>query len=391
MSSIFTILMLYLLSFSVSAFLLFYLYPPNMESEFKEPTLEIIRLVNSQTPREQVAEYLVKRLNYNLYKKYIDDGILEYNKEHLNFMNTEISKKLREFQIEKELDPENEPYVFGIDKRRCEFYGKILDVENFESLSKEILKKDSSNSTQLDILMCKIRIAIILKDRASMVKNVELAKFVFENSSDWDRKNRFRVYLGLIHLIKAEFEEAAKYFKDSLASFDAAELISFDLAVFYLVFSSLIAFDRNELKKNVIDNPEVRKCREFLFFAESLFNCEYHVLFRKLLEFISYCEDDVFLNQFKEHFCKEMKIKGYNQLLSCYQSLHIVKMAECFNVEPDHIEEDLRNFVSEGRINCFIDKIDGIVRMKAEKRIHDLQLLLKTGNKVLRDIKRSVP
>lgn len=361
-----------------------------MEPSFREPTLEIVQLVDSGKPPEAIREFLVKRLNVNLYKRYMDKGILKYSKQDLDYMNSEIAKKLREFEQEKDANAESESYIIETNKKVCEFYAQTFDVKRFEELTGELLEKDNSASLKMNILMCRIRMAIILEDIRSLEKHIEDADFVFESSSDWECKNRFKVYFGLFYLLRAEFDKAATYFCDSLTSFSAYELLSFEKLILYLVFSSLISFERNRLKKDVIDNPEVRKCRALLELPECLFGCEYSKLFRKLLAFIEHCESDCFLRPFKEYFCKEMKIKGYYQLLLCYQSLHLDKMAQYFNVEAEHIEEDLRNFIVEGKLKCTIDRVDGVVRMRMNGKDEDLQCLVRTGEKVLRDIKKSI-
>lgn len=79
----------------------------------------------------------------------------------------------------------------------------------------------------------------------------------------------------MFYSIKAEFGGAAEYLCDSMASFSACELISFEKSTLYLVISSMLTFDTNKLKKEVINEPEVRKCREFLELPESLIYCHY--------------------------------------------------------------------------------------------------------------------
>jgi len=361
-----------------------------MESSFKEPTLEIVELVDSGRPQDEIRGYLVSKSNIHLYKRYVDKGILEYNKEDLDTMNHDIKQRLEKFEQQKEENTENEPMTLEIDRKLCEFYAQTFDTANFEKLAADLVSRDNSIPLKMCILMCKIRISIILEDRPALVRNVEEAKYVFDGCSDWESKNRFKVYCGLFHLIKAEFDKASEFFTDSLASFNAEELLSFDKLILYLVFTSLLSFERSRLKKEIIDNPEVRKCRNYLELPECLFNCEYPRLFRSLLDFITYCEGDCFLRPFKEHFCKELKIKGYYQLLLCYQSVHLDKMAQFFNVEKSHVEEDLRNFIVEKKLNCVIDRVDGVVRMRVGGKSEDLMYLLNTGENMLRDIKKSI-
>lgn len=361
-----------------------------MEIDFREPNLHLHALIHSRDNQEELREYLLSKLNLNIYRKCIDASILAYSKQDLDHMNLEIKKKLDHFQAKKEEDPENEASTSEVNKQLCEFYAQIFDMENFEALSAKLVEKDCSPSLRMDILMCKIRMSIILQNRASLIINVEDAQTIFESSCDWDRKNRFKVYLGLFYLIKAEFSSAATQFSECLASFDAKELLSFEKVILYLVFCSLLAFSRNDLKQKIIDNSEVRKCREFLSLPECLYNCQYSDFFRRLLEFIELAENDLFLSQFREHFCKEMKVKGYHQLLLSYQSLHLTKMAQVFNAEMDHVEEDLRNFINERKLPCIIDRVDGVVRMREIKKDDDLRASLRTGEKLLRSIKKRI-
>lgn len=361
-----------------------------MEIDFREPSLYLHTLIHSRNSREELREYLLSRLNLNIYKKCIDAGILDYSKQDLDHMNLEIQRRLDHFEAKKKEDLENEAFIFEVSKQLCEFYAQIFDMENFEALSAKLVEKDCSPSLKMDILMCKIRMSIILQNRTSLIINVEDAQAIFESSCDWDRKNRFKVYLGLFYLIKAEFFNAAAQFSECLASFDAKELLPFEKVILYLVFCSLLAFSRNELKSKIIDNSEVRKCKEFLLLPECLYNCQYSDFFRRLLEFIELTDDDLFLSQFREHFCKEMKIRGYRQLLLSYQSLHLIKMAQVFNVESGHIEEDLRNFINERKLPCIIDRVDGVVRMKEAKNDDELRASLKAGEEILRNIKKSI-
>lgn len=360
-----------------------------MEMDFKLPRLEQYYILK-QGDKEALRSTLLQSQNLFLYKKCISEGLLENNESDLHAIETQLKSKIHSLEEKKQSDLENESYIFEIDKSICEVYAQACNISEFRAKAAEIMNKDPSGALKLDILMCKIRIAILFENRADLVEFVDEAKTVFECSSDWDRKNRFRVYLGLYHLIKAEFREAADHFSSSLSSFDATELIPFSKLIFYYVFSALLSFNRSELKEKVIENSEVEKYSEYQQLPQAIFNCNYPNMLKELLLYVEKCEDDIFLFTFKEHFCKEMKIKMYYQLLMSYQSLHLTKMAEFFNIEVLHIEDDLRNFINEKRLFCVIDRIDGIVRMKIAKKEDEAQQFFKIGESVLRNIKKSI-
>ena len=247
-------------------------------------------------------------------------------------------------------------------------------MENFENLSKKLIEKESSPSFKMDILMCKIRIAIITENRAMLILNVEKAQGILKVPAIGIEKNKLKVYLGLFYIMKAEF----------------SELLCFEDLILYLVFSSLLTFFRSELKEKIINNVEVRKCSKFMLLPEPFYECKYKNFLNELLVFIEIVENDLFLIQFKEHFCKMMKIRVYNQLLLSYQSLHLVKMAQVFEVGIDSMEENLRNFINEGKLNCAIDRIDKVVRIKEAQEDHYLIESFISGEKILRNIKKFI-
>jgi 26S proteasome regulatory subunit N7 len=67
---------------------------------------------------------------------------------------------------------------------------------------------------------------------------------LLKEGGDWERKNKLKVYEGLYLLQVREFDKAASLLLDCLATFNSAELLSYDELVFLTVTSSLITLDR---------------------------------------------------------------------------------------------------------------------------------------------------
>lgn len=364
-----------------------------MEIDFREPRLTLRFLIHAAATAdatEPLRAYLVEKCNARVYKEMIEKQILPYSKEDLKAIAEKREERLHHFEEEKEQDLENESHVSEVNKKICEFYAQMMELEDFNKVAKEIMLSDPSLSLKMDIYLCKIRIAIIQNDRAVLVESIGLATEVFDSTCDWDRKNRFKVYLGLYSLLKADFRTAATLFSEALASFDAPELLGFDQMILYLVFSALLGFSRNEIKEKILENSEARKREECMRLPECYHSSEYGSFFQSILAFIDLFADDVFIGPFKEHFCREMKIKGYSQLLCSYRSVCLDKMAEVFKVEEEHLEEDLRNFINDGRLPCVIDKVDGIVEIVDVKNIDQLKSAAIKGDAVLRNIKKMI-
>lgn len=361
-----------------------------MDFDFKEPNLCLYRLLKAKKSQEELRNYLVDHLNLHLYRKCIASGSLDNNEKDLTYIESQIKEKLNELQTKKEKEPENHPLCLEMDKKICELYAQIFDSDKFEKLAEELMKNDPSSTLKMDILLCKIRTAIILENRKKLILSIEEAKTVFEISCDWDRKNKFKVYLGLFYIMKAEFEKAANILSECLASFEATELLKFENMIFYLVFSALLSFSRTDLKETIINNSEIRKCSIFLALPEAIYECSYSSILLELLKFVDMMADDIFLCSFTDHFCKMIKIRAYEQLLSSYQSLHIAKMAQVFCINSESLEEDLRNFINEGKLSCVIDRIEGVVRMNQFGQYDNAIDSLNSGIEILRNIRKNV-
>ena len=96
---------------------------------------------------------------------------------------------------------------------------------------------------------------------------------------DWERKNRLKVYEGVFAMATRDFRKAATLFLDSLSTFTATELCSYNQFVFYTVVTAMVALDRVSLKKRVVDTPEILAVLGQLpnmeSFLNGLYNCKY--------------------------------------------------------------------------------------------------------------------
>ena len=96
---------------------------------------------------------------------------------------------------------------------------------------------------------------------------------------DWERKNRLKVYEGVYAMATRDFRKAATLFLDSLSTFTASELCSYNQFVFYTVVTSVVALDRVALKQRVVDTPEILAVLGQLphmeQFLNGLYGCKY--------------------------------------------------------------------------------------------------------------------
>lgn len=72
-----------------------------------------------------------------------------------------------------------------------------------------------------------------------------------EQGTDWDRRNRLKVYEALYYLSIRKFSQAASLLLETLSTFSAIELMEYQPYIFYTVLTSLVALDRVTLKQKV--------------------------------------------------------------------------------------------------------------------------------------------
>ena len=107
------------------------------------------------------------------------------------------------------------------------------------------------------MLFNRIRLAILFNDWRGIKSLVARGIQLCTEGGDWERKNKLKVYQGLLALALRDFKSAADFLLDSIATFTSHELFDYKTCVFYAVVSAMVALDRVELKKRVVDSPEV--------------------------------------------------------------------------------------------------------------------------------------
>lgn len=187
-----------------------------------------------------------------------------------------------------------------------------------------------------------------------------------EKGGDWDRRNRLKVYEGLHLLSIRDFKKGGQLFIDALPTFTATELVSFQDFVGLTVLSNLLRFgwagQRAELRKKVIDSPEVLQVIDEMpnikTLASSLYNAEYAQLFKSLAEVEqNQLLPSRLLHPHSQYFVREMRIIAYGQLLESYRSLTLESMARDFGVKKEFIDSDLARFIATGRLTAVIDRV----------------------------------
>lgn len=112
--------------------------------------------------------------------------------------------------------------------------------------------------TKIDIVLAIIRIGLFFGDKIFVKKTVERATALVESGGDWDRRNRLKAYSGLHYLTVRSYNQAAPLLLDSLSTFTSYELCSYSALVVYAVLAGSVSLKRVDFKSKVVDAPEIR-------------------------------------------------------------------------------------------------------------------------------------
>ncbi|CAG8576450.1 9841_t:CDS:2 [Paraglomus brasilianum] len=249
---------------------------------------------------------------------------------------------------------------------KANFFANIGDKEKALTAYRAALEKTAGLGSRIDIIFCFVRVGFFFNDDDLISRNIERGRSLIEEGGDWDRRNRLKVYEGIYRLSIRDFKTAANLFLDTLSTFMSTELMEYKEFVKYSVLAGAIALKRVDLKKKVIDAPEVLEVLNEIPHLEdyitSLYNCEYAKFFRALADVERvHLRTSAYIFPHLRFYVREMRIIAYAQLLESYRSLTMESMANAFGVSEEFIDKDVSKFIAAGRLNCVIDKVGGIV------------------------------
>ncbi|KAF2494731.1 PCI-domain-containing protein [Lophium mytilinum] len=340
-------------------------------------------------------------------------------------LKTENEKELEAIQKEEDEAAEKagETEVQTARGKRAECYTRIGDKEKAIAAYEAVFEKTGILGTKIDIVLAIIRIGLFFGDKILVKKTVERAGTLVESGGDWDRRNRLKAYQGLHLLTVRSHAQAAPLLLDSLSTFTSYELCNYSALVIYAVLAGSVSLKRVDFKSKVVDAPEIKAILgdgdekssalsgktsagagagdeemqdgpassatphaavnlttigqsqaeqqdaeapvDFTGLATlvgSLYNGNYKDFFGALASVEdAFLSQDRYLYEHKSWFVREMRLRGYQQLLQSYRVVGLTSMANDFGVTIDFLDRDLAKFIAADRIPCTIDRVKGII------------------------------
>ncbi|KAF1993836.1 PCI-domain-containing protein [Amniculicola lignicola CBS 123094] len=346
---------------------------------------------------------------------------LPWDEKLYESLKAENEKELEAIQKEEDEATEKagETEIQAARGKRAEYYTRIGDKEKAISGFEAVFEKTGILGTKIDLVLAIIRIGLFFGDKIFVKKTVERAGTLVDSGGDWDRRNRLKAYQGLHLLTVRSYAQAAPLLLDSLSTFTSYELCSYSSLVIYAILAGSVSLKRVDFKSKVVDAPEIKAivgsgedklaalsghtsagpaagdedmgdasssatpaptvvnlttlggqqesepAVDFTPLAklvQSLYEGNYKDFFGALGEVeVNFLSQDRYIYEHRGWFVREMRLRGYQQLLQSYRVVGLQSIANDFGVTIDFLDRDLAKFIAADRIPCTIDRVKGII------------------------------
>lgn len=317
------------------------------------------------------------------------DSLVATNEKHIADIKNEIEK----------LDKEDESEMDILKKwtELGEYYATIGDRANSETTLLKTIELAPSTGSKIDLYLLISRIGYFYVDRVFIKKYLDLANLLIEKGGDWERRNRYKTYYGIYLMSIRNFQEASKLLNDSLSTFTSTELTTYEDVAKYALICGAYIFERPDLKSKLIESPEILAINSttdqllpIYNLVKSIYFTEYKKFFPALLEtYDNILITDKYLYPHANYYLREIRCRAYSQLLESYRSLSLKSMAMSFGVSVEFLDADLCKFIPNKKLNCVIDRVQGIVQTnRSDNKNIQYHTLIKTGDALLTKLQK---
>lgn len=273
---------------------------------------------------------------------------------------------------------------------KVDFFASIGDLDKCLELSRQCTSKTIATGPKLDLIFQRIRLGLAYSDHDLAERSLAEAHELLKHG-DWERRNRLKVYDGLFSVLVRDFEKASSLLLDGITTFAATELLTYDQFIFVTVVSGLVTLNRAQLKKSIVDSPEVLSSHlpKLITLVTNLYHCRYGSLFDDLAEVCHEMRQNVFLVSHVNYFFREVRILAFLQFLDSYSSVTLASMAATFKLPVSVLDQMLYTLISNGRLSCRIDRVSGdVVTYRGNRVNFQYHQIVKDGDVLLNKIQK---
>lgn len=276
---------------------------------------------------------------------------------------------------------------------KARMFSRIGDEQQALEAFRVAGEKPQSINQKILVALHIIRIGLFFSDLDLVEKHIKKAAVLIDEGGDWDRRNRLKVYEGCYLLMARDFKKASKLFQESVATFTATELMSYKSMIFYCVVTCVLSMSRVDLKKKIVDSPEIlavlNEIPHLADFMNGLYECDYKRFFTAMVDIQPYILRDKYLSVHVRFMYRELRVLAYSQFLEAYRSVTIQSMSTAFGVSVEFLDTELARFIAAGRLNAKIDKVAGVIETnRPDAKNAQYQDAIKKGDLLLNRIQK---
>merc|ERR1711976_999690 len=163
--------------------------------------------------------------------------------EQLKEMKEENDKKLKELEDKVEEAKENAGDMEVLDARFevARFAAMAMTKEEALSMYQKVLDLPKLSSGKvMDALMESSRIASFYDDLKKNTEFVQKISKLADESGDWDRRNRVKIYSALTKILSRNIKEAASLLIDCIATFSCTEICTCPEFIVYTIIPNIL-------------------------------------------------------------------------------------------------------------------------------------------------------
>lgn len=341
--------------------------PVKQDANLRLAELRFKAAAGDTTAASELKTSIVSRMALPLYEAVSVELDWPKDPELVSRLSSEIEKKLAELdaKLKEARESAGESEVREALLARADFFASIFDRPRAEIAYAETTKATVGVGQKIDIVLSLIRLALADTDFKSMETNIVKAKALIDAGGDWERRNRLKVYEATYLIARRDINGAAKLLLESLQTFSATELYSYNTFVFYTVITTLVSVDRPTLRDKVATAPEILtvilEAETLSAFLNALVDCDYGKYNKCLPDMLDLIGGDRYLSVHKNYVGRELRVVSYAQFLASYQSVTIEAMCRNFGVGKVFMDGELARFIAAGRLNCKIDMVGGVI------------------------------
>ncbi|PRP88001.1 hypothetical protein PROFUN_04429 [Planoprotostelium fungivorum] len=240
-----------------------------------------------------------------------------------------------------------------------DFYLARGDLGN--ALKSYVRMRDYCSSAKLMVDMCMsiIRVSIDINNFPHVANYSSKAEMT-PDLSDKTILSRLKIATGLTHLEGKKYKPAARKLLETTADMgNYGEVASMQDVALYAGMCALATFDRQEMKKKVIDNSTFKNFMEVIPEMREAINDFYNSRYAPCLKRLDKLKPslllDIHLHGHVESLYQKIRQKAIIQYTSPFSSVDMGTMAEAFNTNIPGLEKELCSLIREGQVSARID------------------------------------